>query len=171
MTDHSPATSLCVSHVELYVADAEAAASAFVDGYGFQVCATAERGAGLEGSSRSARPTSSWCRRPGARRHPPCRAFVARQGNGGAGIVLSAADAREFFADAVSCSAVPADDAEDAVDVGRVQADRGLVQDVQDAGGAVADRAGQRRRSSPTCCHPRGTERNPRGATSPLLHK
>ncbi|MGC9436775.1 hypothetical protein [Streptomyces sp. WG5] len=53
MTDHSPATSLCVSHVELYVADAEAAASAFVDGYGFQVCATAERGAGLEGSSRS----------------------------------------------------------------------------------------------------------------------
>lgn len=37
-----------------------------------------------------------------------------------------------------------ADDAEEAVDVGGVQADRELVQDVQDTRGPVADRAGQR---------------------------
>ena len=37
-----------------------------------------------------------------------------------------------------------ADDTEGAVDVGGVQADRELVQDVQDTRGPVADRAGQR---------------------------
>ncbi|MEV7014967.1 4-hydroxyphenylpyruvate dioxygenase [Streptomyces sp. NPDC093991] len=110
MTDHTPATALRVSHVELYVTDAEAAASAFVDGYGFQVCATAERGGGPEGASRSLA-----LRQAGIvlvvtqaldDTHPAA-AFVARHGDGIADIALSAADAREAFADAVSRSAVP----------------------------------------------------------------
>ncbi|MGC9501626.1 4-hydroxyphenylpyruvate dioxygenase [Streptomyces sp. WG7] len=109
MTDTAPAAPLRVGHVELYVTDAEAAAAAFTDGYGFQVCATAERG-GPEGASRSL------ALRQGDivlvvtqaldDRHPAA-AYVARHGDGIADIALTARDAREAFADAVSRSATP----------------------------------------------------------------
>jgi 4-hydroxymandelate synthase len=104
----APADSLRVSHVELYVADAGAAASAFTDGYGFQVCATAERG-GPEGAARSVA-----LRQGGIvlvvtealdDTHPAA-AYVARHGDGIADIALNTPDARAAFADAVSRSAV-----------------------------------------------------------------
>ncbi|MFI6210305.1 4-hydroxyphenylpyruvate dioxygenase [Streptomyces sp. NPDC051041] len=104
----APADSLRVSHVELYVADAEAAASAFTDGYGFQVRATAERG-GPEGTSRSL----ALCQgdivlvvTEALDDTHPAAAYVARHGDGIADIALSTPDARAAFADAVSRSAV-----------------------------------------------------------------
>jgi 4-hydroxymandelate synthase len=109
MTDTAPATSLRVGHVELYVTDAEAAAAAFTDGYGFQVCATAERG-GPEGASRSLALRQGdivLVVTQALDDGHPAAAYVARHGDGIADIALIARDAREAFADAVSRSATP----------------------------------------------------------------
>ncbi|MEU2238758.1 4-hydroxyphenylpyruvate dioxygenase [Streptomyces sp. NPDC018338] len=108
-------SSLLVSHVELYVTDARAAAEAFTGGYGFQVFATAER-RGAEGASRSLA-----LRQGGIvlvvtqaldAAHPAA-AYTAVHGDGIADIALTTADVRAAYADATArgatSQAAPAD--------------------------------------------------------------
>ncbi|WP_314615102.1 4-hydroxyphenylpyruvate dioxygenase [Streptomyces stackebrandtii] len=106
-------SSLLVSHVELYVTDARAAAESFTGGYGFQVFATAEHTAestGAEGASRSLA-----LRQGGIvlvvtqaldAAHPAA-AYTAVHGDGIADIALTAADGRAAYADATARGATP----------------------------------------------------------------
>ncbi|RAY16326.1 4-hydroxyphenylpyruvate dioxygenase [Actinomadura craniellae] len=98
---------LLVSHVELYTADADAAAAVFADGYGFQIHATAERH-GPGGASRSLA-----LRQGGIvlvvtealdGTHPAA-GFVGRHGDGVADIALRTPDTRAAFTAAVARSA------------------------------------------------------------------
>ncbi|WP_228121122.1 4-hydroxyphenylpyruvate dioxygenase [Streptomyces fagopyri] len=108
MAGSTAAQSLTLSHVEMYVGDAPSVAADFVDGYGFEVFATAE-GHGPEGAARSL-----------ALRHGgivlvvtealdsahPAAGFVERHGDGIADIALTGADVRAAFRHAVERSAV-----------------------------------------------------------------
>ncbi|ALO13230.1 4-hydroxyphenylpyruvate dioxygenase [Streptomyces venezuelae] len=105
-------SSLLVSHVELYVTDARAAAEAFTGGYGFQVFATAER-TGAEGASRSLA-----LRQGGIvlmvtqaldATHPAA-AYTAVHGDGIADIALTTADARAVFAEVAARGATLRDE-------------------------------------------------------------
>ncbi|MFG2910231.1 4-hydroxyphenylpyruvate dioxygenase [Kitasatospora sp. NPDC048286] len=93
-----------LSHVELYVTDATAAAEAFVDGYGFQVYATAER-TGPHGASRSLALRTGdivLVVTQGLDAGHPATAYTDRHGDGIADIALTAVGARAAFADAVA---------------------------------------------------------------------
>ncbi|MFG2918157.1 4-hydroxyphenylpyruvate dioxygenase [Kitasatospora sp. NPDC048298] len=95
---------LHLSHVELYVTDATAAAEAFVDGYGFQVYATAER-TGPPGASRSLALRTGdivLVVTQGLDAGHPATAYTDRHGDGIADIALTAVGARAAFADAVA---------------------------------------------------------------------
>ncbi|WP_281396499.1 4-hydroxyphenylpyruvate dioxygenase [Thermocatellispora tengchongensis] len=103
------ASGLRLSHVEMYVADAAAAAAAFTEGYGFRLYARAAR-TGPEGASRSlaVRQGGIVLVLTEARdeRHPAA-AYVARHGDGVADIALTGPDVRAAHADAVARGAVP----------------------------------------------------------------
>ncbi|MFB7512612.1 4-hydroxyphenylpyruvate dioxygenase [Streptomyces sp. NPDC056144] len=99
-----------VSHIELYVTDADAATEAFVTGYGFQVFATSDR------TAPTPMPTPMPTSRSLALRQGdivlvltqaldtthPAAAFTAAHGDGIADIALTASDVRAAFADAVA---------------------------------------------------------------------
>lgn len=94
-------SSLLVSHVELYVTDARAAAEAFTGGYGFQVFATAER-AGAEGASRSLALRQGdivLVVTQALDDAHPAAAYTAVHGDGIADIALTAADVRAVLAE------------------------------------------------------------------------
>ncbi|MET9465721.1 4-hydroxyphenylpyruvate dioxygenase [Streptomyces sp. NPDC006544] len=97
-------TTLNVSHVELYVTDAIAAAEAFTHGYGFQIYATAERTGPHRASRSLALRTGDVILvvTQGLDADHPAAVYTARHGDGIADIALTAPDVRAAFADAVS---------------------------------------------------------------------
>ncbi|MGW7415241.1 4-hydroxyphenylpyruvate dioxygenase [Streptomyces sp. NPDC054863] len=106
--EHPSTHTLTLSHVEMCVADAAAAAEAFVDGYGFQIYATG----GTPGVSRSLA-----LRQGGMvlvvtealNESHPAAGYVARHGDGIADIALTAPDVRSAFDEAVARTAVALD--------------------------------------------------------------
>ncbi|MEU6018290.1 4-hydroxyphenylpyruvate dioxygenase [Streptomyces sp. NPDC047515] len=100
--------SLLVSHVELYVTDAVAAAEAFTDGYGFQVFATSERTghrAGAQGACRSLALRQGGIVLVVTQALDdihPAAAYTAAHGEGIADITLAADDVRAVLADAAA---------------------------------------------------------------------
>ncbi|MFI5758584.1 4-hydroxyphenylpyruvate dioxygenase [Streptomyces sp. NPDC051569] len=106
---NTTADTLRVSHVEIYTADARAAAADFVNSYGFQIFATAERG-GPQGASRSVALRQGdivLVMTEAIDEAHPAAAFVARHGDGIGDIALSTPDTRAAFHAAVELSAVP----------------------------------------------------------------
>lgn len=108
----SSLSSLLVSHVELYVNDARAAAEAFTVGYGFQVFATAERTSttGAEGASRSLALRQGdivLVVTQALDDTHPAAAYTAAHGDGTADIALTTTDVRAVFAEATARGAIP----------------------------------------------------------------